>query len=114
MPSSENKRITRAAAKAAAAGQGSGSGSGSNSNSGSGSSSGSGSGSGSGKGKGTGPGAGPGADHPQRSGPCPICLLPFEDPAMTECGHIFCFGCLNSLVSSSVTFPRCPLCRRNL
>ncbi|KAH8336807.1 hypothetical protein KR059_003950, partial [Drosophila kikkawai] len=59
-----------------------------------------------------GSGKGPAPVHPHLSLPCPICLLPIEQPAITKCGHIFCFGCLNIVAWSS--YPRCPLCRKTL
>ncbi|KAG2065520.1 hypothetical protein BDR04DRAFT_164070 [Suillus decipiens] len=49
--------------------------------------------------------------HP--SSRCDICLDPYStssdvatSPHAIECGHIFCFGCLHSLNTST-----CPLCR---
>ncbi|KAH8245473.1 hypothetical protein KR032_010852, partial [Drosophila birchii] len=56
-------------------------------------------------------GTGPSTEQSQRSYPCPICLMPFDDPVITDCGHIYCFACLSELVSRSITYPRCPLCR---
>jgi len=40
---------------------------------------------------------------------CPICFSePIEQPAITPCGHIFCFSCLKSSVDIR---PSCPKCR---
>ena len=39
---------------------------------------------------------------------CAICLGVFRNPVRTECGHVFCFGCLESWLSQK---PQCPECR---
>ena len=38
---------------------------------------------------------------------CPICLLAMRDPVQTECGHLFCRGCLEPVLSKEK--PLCPL-----
>ena len=38
---------------------------------------------------------------------CPICLLAMRDPVQTECGHLFCRGCLEPVLSKDT--PLCPL-----
>ena len=30
---------------------------------------------------------------------CPICLLAMRDPVQTECGHLFCRGCLETALT---------------
>jgi SNF2 family DNA or RNA helicase len=39
---------------------------------------------------------------------CSICLSEFVDPVMTECGHLFCLGCIVSSLNQS---RNCPMCR---
>ena len=38
---------------------------------------------------------------------CPLCLLPMKGPVQTECGHLFCKGCLEPILKLSN--PICPL-----
>ncbi|KAF4505120.1 hypothetical protein G6O67_007102 [Ophiocordyceps sinensis] len=45
--------------------------------------------------------------HQQRK--CTLCLEELKDPAATQCGHVFCWGCIGDWVREK---PECPLCRR--
>ena len=41
---------------------------------------------------------------------CPICLHVMRDPVQTECGHLFCRGCLEPvLINTSRSV--CPICK---
>ncbi|SPO00889.1 related to C3HC4 zinc-binding integral peroxisomal membrane protein [Cephalotrichum gorgonifer] len=40
---------------------------------------------------------------------CTLCLEALRDPAATQCGHVFCWGCIGDWVREK---PECPLCRR--
>lgn len=40
---------------------------------------------------------------------CTLCLDGLRDPAATQCGHVFCWGCIGDWVREK---PECPLCRR--
>lgn len=42
---------------------------------------------------------------------CSICLVDFWEPAVSPCGHRFCFECIRSWLTSR---RNCPLCRFNL
>ena len=44
---------------------------------------------------------------------CPVCLDPFDDPRILNCGHHFCMECLISISSSHIegAIP-CPTCRK--
>jgi len=42
---------------------------------------------------------------------CVVCLNAFEHPLKTNCGHIFCEGCIGRLVSSGAA---CPSCRAQI
>lgn len=42
---------------------------------------------------------------------CPLCFKVMEDPAETECGHLFCVGCITHALKSD---SRCPTCRKDL
>jgi hypothetical protein len=37
---------------------------------------------------------------------CPMCLKPYVDPRVTQCGHTFCLRCLKNMVDPR----RCPVC----
>ena len=39
---------------------------------------------------------------------CTICLCQINEPKILECGHIFCYNCINKWVKRR---PICPLCR---
>ena len=39
---------------------------------------------------------------------CPICLELMSSPAITQCGHTFCRGCIDAALLRS---PLCPACR---
>ena len=41
---------------------------------------------------------------------CSICLDAIERPAITQCGHVFCKGCIEHAMRAN-TQHRCPLCR---
>ena len=38
---------------------------------------------------------------------CPICLCAMRDPVQTECGHLFCKGCLEPVLEGPN--PVCPI-----
>ena len=38
---------------------------------------------------------------------CPICLYAMRNPVQTECGHLFCKGCLERVLQGS--HPACPV-----
>ncbi|KAK4672566.1 peroxisome biogenesis factor 10 [Podospora pseudopauciseta] len=40
---------------------------------------------------------------------CTLCLEELKDPAVTSCGHVFCWECIGDWVREK---PECPLCRR--
>ncbi|KAH8237742.1 hypothetical protein KR038_010447 [Drosophila bunnanda] len=42
---------------------------------------------------------------------CPICLSKLQDPATTNCGHVFCFECL---VECLVYRSSCPVCNSDV
>ncbi|KAI9663448.1 MAG: peroxisome biogenesis factor 10 [Alyxoria varia] len=39
---------------------------------------------------------------------CTLCLEPLKDPAVTPCGHVFCWGCCREFAAEK---EECPLCR---
>lgn len=41
---------------------------------------------------------------------CPICHSEFEDPIITDCGHHFCFECINQVLDFNKK--ECPICRQ--
>jgi len=41
---------------------------------------------------------------------CPICLQIMRDAAETNCGHLFCEGCLKTWMKTN-TLRRCPICK---
>lgn len=45
---------------------------------------------------------------------CIICFAsPAEDPVVTQCGHIFCWGCLKKWVGNSQQM-FCPVCKNGI
>ena len=40
---------------------------------------------------------------------CPICHCEFEDPIITDCGHHFCYECINQVLEFNKK--ECPICR---
>ena len=42
---------------------------------------------------------------------CPICLEILEKPTLTQCGHLYCYNCIKSCLS---TKKFCPLCKVDL
>lgn len=50
---------------------------------------------------------------------CPICLsdIPENDIGITICCHLYCYGCINNVISvskTSNTASKCPMCKVNL
>jgi SNF2 family DNA or RNA helicase len=45
---------------------------------------------------------------------CPICKCNFEDPIVTNCGHNFCYDCINSLLNIDSYKNECPICRNKI
>ena len=41
---------------------------------------------------------------------CPICHCEFEDPIITDCGHNFCYECINQVLDFNKK--ECPICRK--
>lgn len=44
---------------------------------------------------------------------CPICWHYLENPIMTQCNHIFCWSCVNRLLSGNINAV-CPMCNKSL
>ncbi|KAH9860324.1 hypothetical protein J1614_011654 [Plenodomus biglobosus] len=42
---------------------------------------------------------------------CTLCLEGMRDPAVTTCGHVFCWACIGDWVREK---PECPLCRQGV
>jgi len=49
---------------------------------------------------------------------CGICMEPLktvQEKAVTKCGHVFCFGCLQGWrASNQANAQKCPVCRTDL
>jgi SNF2 family DNA or RNA helicase len=43
---------------------------------------------------------------------CPICQCEFDDPIITDCGHHFCYECINQALDFNKK--ECPICRQNI
>lgn len=43
---------------------------------------------------------------------CPICHCEFDDPVITDCGHHFCYDCINQVLDFNKK--ECPICRQNI
>lgn len=44
---------------------------------------------------------------------CLICLSSAEDPIVTQCGHIFCWGCIKNWIQTSNQM-FCPICKNGI
>lgn len=53
-------------------------------------------------------------DHLERLIECAVCMDTTEDPRRLQCGHSFCYACLQALWTSSqpTSKVRCPQCRK--
>ena len=49
---------------------------------------------------------------------CSICLEKYKNPRKTQCGHIFCHGCIHGWINEEDYYGRkkssCPMCRQNI
>eukprot|EP00667_Euglena_gracilis_P002997 EG_transcript_3007 len=47
---------------------------------------------------------------------CCICLDPYKDEVMAQCGHSFCSACITAVCRSAAPYTRgyCPLCRKSI
>jgi len=49
--------------------------------------------------------------QPKQQRKCTLCLEPMKDPAVTTCGHVFCWTCILDWIAEK---PECPLCRQSV
>jgi hypothetical protein len=42
---------------------------------------------------------------------CSICLAPFRDPILLDCGHTFDRQCLQDIINTPLAHHICPICR---
>ena len=49
---------------------------------------------------------------------CAICLEKYKNPRKTQCGHIFCQGCIHGWINEEDYYGQkkssCPMCRQNI
>lgn len=45
---------------------------------------------------------------------CNICYLSPEEPVVTQCGHLFCWGCIYTWLQSTRGCRFCPTCRARM
>ena len=49
---------------------------------------------------------------------CAICLEKYKNPRKTQCGHIFCHGCIHGWINEEDYYGQkkssCPMCRQNI
>jgi len=49
---------------------------------------------------------------------CSICLEKYKNPRKTQCGHIFCHGCIHGWINEEDYYGQkkssCPMCRQNI
>jgi len=48
---------------------------------------------------------------PQKTNECPLCYETHDKTIKTECGHIFCSGCIFKALHYSI---KCPMCRHDI
>ncbi|TKX25995.1 E3 ubiquitin-protein ligase bre1 [Elsinoe australis] len=56
-------------------------------------------------------GDGTAADDWRRMGICPVCNVNLRNTALKLCGHVFCNGCIQTLITNRSR--KCPTCTRN-
>lgn len=42
---------------------------------------------------------------------CRICLEDAKEPVVTQCGHLFCWGCMDKWLSQNKSTLLCPVCK---
>ena len=42
---------------------------------------------------------------------CRICLESAKEPVVTQCGHLYCWGCMNKWLSQNHSSLLCPVCK---
>lgn len=50
----------------------------------------------------------------EESGTCPICLEPFMCPLIVQCGHTFCWACIQHELAKDGGEAKCYICRQEM
>ena len=45
---------------------------------------------------------------------CRICLEPAKEPVITQCGHLYCWGCMDKWLSQNHSVLQCPMCKAGI
>lgn len=45
---------------------------------------------------------------------CRICLEDAKEPVVTQCGHLYCWGCMNKWLSQNHSTLQCPVCKAGI